>query len=93
MTNTKALCHRKHFHKNKTPPARKANAAQSNMAKGDAQRSSTNSAAIREKPNQQTGRGTFAGERQLGVEVEEWFVGDSFLGEENKFVDFAHVLV
>lgn len=51
------------------------------MAKGDAQRSSTNSAAIREKPNQQTGRGTFAGERKLGVEGEEWFVGDSFLRE------------
>ena len=79
--NSKALRHRSHLDKKKNPPARKAKAAQSSMAKEEAQRSNTNSTAIKEKPNQQIGRATFAGERKLGVEGEEWSVGDSFLGE------------
>ena len=48
-----------------------AKAAQSNMAKEEAQCSSTNSTANREKPNQHTGRETFAEEGNPNFEKDK----------------------
>ena len=72
--NIKAYRYRRDEDKKKHPSAKIAKAAQSSMAKGAAQCSSTKRVANREKPNQHTGRETFAEKRDLDFAEKEWSV-------------------